>query len=65
MHRKHPTQRVWAKGKRASTIIRPHSIYEMKRSKKAAQRATGAKADGDRGAYLDAARSCAPNSMTG
>ena len=40
MHRKHPTQRVWAKGKRASTIIRPHSIYEMKRSKKAAQRAT-------------------------
>jgi hypothetical protein len=40
MHRKRPRTRIWARGKRASTIIRPHSIAEMKHSRKAAARAT-------------------------
>jgi hypothetical protein len=39
MHRKKPRTRVWARGKRASTVIRPHSIAEMKRSHQSQMRA--------------------------
>ena len=41
MHRKRARTRVSLKGKQASTIIRPHSVYEMKRSKQAAQHGRG------------------------
>jgi hypothetical protein len=39
MHRKQPRQKVWRRGKSVSTIIRPHSYAEMKRSQHAQARA--------------------------
>ena len=44
MHRMRPKQRVSTRGKRASTIIRPHSVGEMKRAHRALLRARRRKA---------------------
>ena len=44
MHRKRPKTRVSKRGKRASTIIRPHSVAEMKRSHRVLLRAKRRKA---------------------